>query len=95
MKATRKQPQSIDSQILAAINGRGRGSVFVPADFLDLGSREAVDIVLHATSRIHSFSAVVAPRHQSVVINLCFFPILVHESTRKAETVKIRQQQGF
>ena len=51
MKATRKQPQSIDSQILAAINGRGRGSVFVPADFLDLGSREAVDIVLHRLAR--------------------------------------------
>lgn len=47
MKATRKQPQSIDSQIFAAINGRGPGSVFVPADFLDIGSREAVDIVLH------------------------------------------------
>ena len=47
MKTRRKQPQSIDSQILAAIKGQGRGSVFVPADFLDLGSREAVDVVLH------------------------------------------------
>jgi hypothetical protein len=47
----RKQPQSIDSQILAAIVGLGRGSVFVPADFLDLGSREAVDIVLHRLVR--------------------------------------------
>ncbi len=51
MKATRKKPQSIDSQILAAIHGRGRGSVFVPADFLDLGSREAVDIILHRLIR--------------------------------------------
>ena len=51
MKSARKQPQSIDSRILAAINGRGRGSVFVPADFLDLGSREAVDIVLHRLAR--------------------------------------------
>ncbi len=47
MKTRRKQPQSIDSHILDAIKGQGRGSVFVPADFLDLGSREAVDVVLH------------------------------------------------
>lgn len=37
--------------MLAFINGRGRGSVFVPADFLDLGSREAVDVVLHRLVR--------------------------------------------
>ncbi len=46
-----KAPQSIDSQILAAIRGRGRGSVFVPADFLDMGSRQAVDIALHRLAR--------------------------------------------
>ena len=51
MKTARKQTQSIDSQIVAAINGRGRGSVFVPTDFLDLGSREAVDVVLHRLVR--------------------------------------------
>src|SRR6202162_6636240 len=51
MKTNRKYPQSIDSMILAAINGRGRGAVFVPADFLALGSREAVDIVLHRLAR--------------------------------------------
>src|SRR5947209_5430850 len=49
--AARKSPQSIDSRILAAIHSRGRGSVFVPADFLDLGSREAVDIALHRLAR--------------------------------------------
>jgi hypothetical protein len=42
-----KSTQSIDSRILAAIRGRGRGSVFVPADFLKIGSREAVGIALH------------------------------------------------
>jgi hypothetical protein len=51
MMTARKLPQSIDSRILAAIHGRGRGSVFVPADFLDLGSREAVDIALHRLAR--------------------------------------------
>jgi len=51
MSRTRKTTQSIDSMILAAIRGQGRGSVFVPADFLDLGSREAVDIVLHRLGR--------------------------------------------
>ena len=51
MKTSRDSPQSIDSRILAAIYGRGRGSVFVPADFLNLGSREAVDIALHRLVR--------------------------------------------
>jgi hypothetical protein len=51
MNASRKSPQSVDSRILAAIHRRGRGSVFVPTDFLDLGSREAVDIVLHRLAR--------------------------------------------
>ena len=51
MTTTRKTTQSIDSQVLAAISGRGSGSVFVPADFLDLGSREAIDIVLHRLTR--------------------------------------------
>ncbi len=49
--AAKKNPQSIDSRLLAAIHGRGRGSVFVPADFLDLGSREAIDIALHRLTR--------------------------------------------
>ena len=51
MTAAVREPQSIDSKILAAIRGRGRGSVFVPADFLDIGSREAVDVVLHRLTR--------------------------------------------
>src|SRR5208283_1654012 len=49
--ARRKSTQSIDSRILATIHSRGRGSVFVPADFLDLGSRQAVDIALHRLAR--------------------------------------------
>ena len=51
MAATRKTTQSIDSRILNRIHGRGRGSVFVPGDFLDLGSREAVDLALHRFAR--------------------------------------------
>ena len=51
MSSTIKTTQSIDSRILATIRSHGRGSVFVPADFLDLGSREAVDIVLHRLAR--------------------------------------------
>src|SRR3954467_13223036 len=49
--AGKKTPQSIDSMTLAAIHSRGRGSVFVPADFLDIGSREAVDVALHRLAR--------------------------------------------
>src|SRR5271167_398617 len=51
MNAIRKTTQSIDSRILARIHGRGRGSVFVPGDFFDFGSREAVDLALHRLAR--------------------------------------------
>ena len=51
MKTTKKSPQSIDSKILNRIRGKGRGSVHVPGDFLDIGSREAVDIALHRLAR--------------------------------------------
>lgn len=47
MKNSREKHKSIDSKILEAINILGQGSVFVPTDFLDLGSRQAIDIVLH------------------------------------------------
>jgi hypothetical protein len=47
MKNAKKTPQSIDSIILSRIRAKGQGSVHVPADFLDLGSREAVDLALH------------------------------------------------
>src|SRR5579864_4463424 len=51
MTGTRKNTQSIDAPILARIHGWGRGSVFVPGDFLGLGSREAVDLALHRLAR--------------------------------------------
>jgi Family of unknown function (DUF6088) len=51
MNGKKKSPQTIDSRIVAAIRRRGRGSVFVPADFLNIGSREAVDITLHRLAR--------------------------------------------
>jgi hypothetical protein len=47
-----RSPQSVDSRIHYAIRGKGHGSVFVPADFLDMGSREAVDVSLHRLARI-------------------------------------------
>lgn len=47
MAGERKKTQSVDSRILARIHGWGSGSVFVPGDFLDIGSREAVDLALH------------------------------------------------
>ena len=46
-----RSPQSTDGRILYSIRGKGRGSVFVPADFLDMGSREVVDISLHRFAR--------------------------------------------
>ena len=51
MKRNQKKLNSIDNQIFELINIRGQGAVFVPMEFLDLGSRQAVDIVLHRLVR--------------------------------------------
>lgn len=51
MKRNQKNPNSIDYQILKSINNLGHGAVFVPTDFLDFGSRQAVDIALHRLVR--------------------------------------------
>src|ERR1700689_2135224 len=49
--ARTKSTQSVDSRLLATIHGSGRGSVFVPADFLEIGSREAIGIALHRLAK--------------------------------------------
>jgi hypothetical protein len=46
-----KSTESIEKRVVAAIHRRGRGAVFVPADFFELGSRGAVDITLHRLAR--------------------------------------------
>src|ERR1035437_3499183 len=51
MKIRQQLTKSIDSRVLTAIRSRGRGSVFVPTDFLEIGSREAVDITLYRLAR--------------------------------------------
>lgn len=43
--------QSIDSKILSRIYGRGKGCVVTPGAFLDLGSRQAVDLTLHRLAK--------------------------------------------
>lgn len=43
----KKDPQSIESRMLTAIRSLGRGSVFVPSDFVRIGSRASVDTALH------------------------------------------------
>ena len=42
-----KHAHSIDSQVTRRIFCRGRGWVFTPKHFLDLGGRRAVDLALH------------------------------------------------
>lgn len=39
--------ESVDQKMLHRIQSLGRGAVLAPADFLDLGSRRAVDVALH------------------------------------------------
>jgi hypothetical protein len=45
--AGKKSPRSIESTILSRIKRWGHGTVVIPANFLDLGSRQAVGIALH------------------------------------------------
>jgi hypothetical protein len=51
MNGRRKSTQSVDAHILYRIRGIGRGSVVVPSDFVDLGSRQAVDLALHRLAK--------------------------------------------
>jgi hypothetical protein len=46
-----KQTASVDSQVLARIRRQGPGTVFTPADFVDLGPRNAVDLALSRNAR--------------------------------------------
>jgi hypothetical protein len=43
--------QSVENSVLSRIYGRGRGAVFTPMDFLDLGSRRAIDLALHRITK--------------------------------------------
>lgn len=47
MNTAKKTTQSIDAKVISRIQRKGKGSVHVPSDFLDLGSREAIDLALH------------------------------------------------
>jgi hypothetical protein len=46
-----KNAKSIDSTVLSRIYGSGGGSAHTPSDFLDLGSRRAVDLALYRLLR--------------------------------------------
>jgi hypothetical protein len=46
-----KQTGSVDSQVLERIRRQGPGTVFTPADFADLGPRNAVDLALSRNAR--------------------------------------------
>ena len=49
--AAKKQLQSIDTKILSRIYGRGRGCVFTPNDFADLGGQDVVHQTLSRYAR--------------------------------------------
>lgn len=46
-----KQPASVDSQVLERIRHHEPGTVFTPADFVDLGPRNAIDLALSRNAR--------------------------------------------
>ena len=43
--------QSIEQSVTNRIYGRGRGCVFTPTDFLDIGSRRSIDLSLHRLTK--------------------------------------------
>jgi len=47
--------QSIDAKLKKRIFGRGKGSIFTPTDFLDLGSRDAIDKALSRSAAKGTF----------------------------------------
>lgn len=47
-----KQAASVDSLVLARIRQQRPGTVFTPADFVDLGPRNAVDLALSRNARV-------------------------------------------
>lgn len=47
----RRRVQSIDYKVISRIRGHGRGWVFTPADFHDLGSRNAIALTLMRHTR--------------------------------------------
>jgi len=46
-----KHAQSVDGKVIGRIRGKGKGWVFTPADFQDLGSRTAVGLALMRHTR--------------------------------------------
>jgi hypothetical protein len=50
----KKSPKSIESAVFSRIKKWGRGSVVLPANFLDLGSRQAVGVALHRLEKTKS-----------------------------------------
>lgn len=55
----KKNTQSLDYKIISRIYGNGRGWVFTPNDFLDLGSKNAILLILmryHVKKKVRSLS---------------------------------------
>lgn len=51
MQSAKKPVCSVEDLVARSIRRRGRGAVFVPADFLEFGSRQSVDVALHSLTR--------------------------------------------
>jgi len=51
MQSAKKPVCSVENSVASSIRQRGRGAVFVPADFLEFGSRQSVDVALHSLTR--------------------------------------------
>ena len=47
----KKSPDSIECSIFSRIKRWGRGTIVLPAQFFDLGSREAIDLTLHRLTK--------------------------------------------
>jgi predicted transcriptional regulator of viral defense system len=48
---SKESTKSIENKVLSRIYHRGRGSIHVPADFVDLGSYQAIKLTLHRLAK--------------------------------------------
>ena len=78
--------QSIEKATISRIYGRGRGCVFTPNEFLDLGSRSAIDLAMHRLT--------VAGTIRRIARGLYYFPESHADSTHRNRSTSSRIEQA-
>lgn len=92
-----KHATSVDSQVLARIRQQGPGTVFTPADFVDLGPRNAVDLALSRNARagtIRKLARGVYDHAAMLASAICHPPRMMSPRLWLAETARDFRRAG-